>query len=215
MNILAAMIIVTFVVVVALAPIVSTNSALAKSNTANNLKDSTKSQFGVNQNLKILKKDDSHLMPDPFKATGFEFKSGLSESSKVNSPISSQKPVNSLQTQQTINPLLDKEEFDITVTNIKHSDIRVALTIDGLKNSTIIPGNPPDVVNPTSKVVVFKFDRHENAGTPGVLPIKLGDQYTACISFTSNKHKSTCLTASIDSITQAQKKTLDANYIPF
>ena len=48
-----------------------------------------------------------------------------------------------------------------------------------------------------------------------VLPIKLGDQYTACISFTSNKQKSTCLTASIDSITQAQKKTLDANYIPF
>lgn len=209
MNILAAMIIVTFVVVVALTPIVSINSALAKSNTVNNLKDSTKYQFGVKQNVKILKKDDSHLMLDPFKATG------LSESSKVNSPISSQKPVNSLQTQQTSNPLLDKEEFDITVTNIKHSDIRVALTIDGLKNSTIIPGNPPDVVNPTLKVIVFKFDRHENAGTPGVLPIKLGDQYTACISFTSNKQKSTCLTASIDSITQAQKKTLDANYIPF
>jgi hypothetical protein len=209
MNILAAMIIVTFVVVVALTPIVSINSALAKSNTANNLKDSTKYQFGVKQNVKILKKDDSHLMLDPFKATG------LSESSKVNSPISSQKPVSSLQTQQTSNPLLDKEEFDITVTNIKHSDIRVALTIDGLKNSTIIPGNPPDVVNPTSKVIVFKFDRHENAGTPGVLPIKLGDQYTACISFTSNKQKSTCLTASIDSITQAQKKTLDGNYIPF
>ena len=82
--------------------------------------------------------------------------------------------VQTLQT-QTSNPLLDKEEFDITVTNIKNSDIKVSITIDGLKNSTIIPGNPPNITLPTTKVVVFKFDRHENAGTPGVLPIKLGD----------------------------------------
>ena len=83
---------------------------------------------------------------------------------------------------QTSNPLLDEEEFDITVANIKHDDIKVSITIDGLKNSTIIPGNPPDVILPTSKVVVFKFDRHDNAGTPGVLPIKLGDEYTPCIA---------------------------------
>ena len=51
---------------------------------------------------------------------------------------------------QTSNPLLDEEEFDITVANIKHDDIKVSITIDGLKNSTIIPGNPPDVILPTS-----------------------------------------------------------------
>ena len=116
---------------------------------------------------------------------------------------------------QTSNPLLDEEEFDITVANIKHDDIKVSITIDGLKNSTIIPGNPPDVILPTSKVVVFKFDRHDNAGTPGVLPIKLGDEYTPCIAIASNEDKASCLRASIDSITQPQKKALDANYIPF
>jgi len=122
--------------------------------------------------------------------------------------------VQTLQT-QTSNPLLDKEEFDITVANIKHDDIKVSITIDGLKNSTIIPGNPPNVILPTSKVVVFKFDRHENAGTPGVLPIKLGDEYTPCIALASNEKQASCLRASIDSITQPQKKALDANYIPF
>ena len=116
---------------------------------------------------------------------------------------------------QTSNPLLDEEEFDITVTNIKNSDIKVSITIDGLKNSTIIPGNPPNITLPTTKVVVFKFDRHENAGTTGVLPIKLGDEYTPCIAFSNNEDKASCLRASIDSITQPQKKALDANYIPF
>ena len=72
MNILAAMIIVTFVVVVALTLIVSINSALVKSNTANNLKDSTKYQFGVKQNVKILKKDDSHRMLIPLRPLDFQ-----------------------------------------------------------------------------------------------------------------------------------------------
>ena len=116
---------------------------------------------------------------------------------------------------QTSNPLLDKEEFDITVSNIKHDDIKVSITIDGLKNSTVIHGNPPDIILPTTKVVVFKFDRHKNAGTPGVLPIKLGDEYTPCIALASNEKKASCLRSSIDSITQPQKKALDANYIPF
>ena len=32
------------------------------------------------------------------------------------------------------------------------------------------------------QVVRFRFDRHEDAGTPGVLPIKLGDEYTTCVA---------------------------------
>ena len=116
---------------------------------------------------------------------------------------------------QTSNPLTEKEEFDITVTNIKHDDIKISLTIDGLKNSTVIPGNPPNVITPTSKVVIFKFNRHEGASTPAVLPIKLGDEYTACIAFAANEKNGSCLRAGVDSITQPQKKSLDVNYIPF
>ena len=127
---------------------------------------------------------------------------------------SSQNQLTTLET-QTSNPLVEKEEFDITVANIKNNDIKVSLTIDGLKNSTVIPGNPPNVITPTSKVVIFKFNRHEDASTPAVLPIKLGDEYTACIAFTANDKNGSCLRAGIDSITQPQKKSLDANYIPF
>ena len=118
-------------------------------------------------------------------------------------------PVSSSSLGKISNPLIDKEEFDITVTNIKHDDILVSIAIDGLKNSSLIPGNPA-----ASKVIVFKFDRHEHANTPSVLPIKLGDEYTACIAFADNKREGTCLRAGVDSITQPQKKTLDANYIP-
>ena len=127
---------------------------------------------------------------------------------------SSQNQLTTFET-QTSNPLVEKEEFDITVANIKNNDIKVSLTIDGLKNSTVIPGNPPNVITPTSKVVIFKFNRHEDASTPAVLPIKLGDEYTACIAFTANDKNGSCLRAGIDSITQPQKKSLDANYIPF
>jgi hypothetical protein len=123
-------------------------------------------------------------------------------------------PVSSSSSGKISNPLIDKEEFDITVTNIKHNDILVSIAIDGLKNSSLIPGNPANVATPTSKVIVFKFDRHENAKTPSVLPIKLGDEYTACIAFAANKGDGSCLRAGVDSITQPQKKSLDANYIP-
>jgi len=184
MNSVTAMITVTLVVVIALGNIISANLVLASSNEVN----------------------------DPFNTLGSIF--SFSKTSQDSSTQNLQNLVNSLLAQQLSNPLLDKEEFDITVTNIKQKDILVALTVDGLKNSTVIPGSPV-LPNPTpTKVVVFKFDRHEGAGTPGVLPIKLGDQYTACISFTTNTDKATCLSAGIDSITQPQKKTLDANYIP-
>jgi hypothetical protein len=123
-----------------------------------------------------------------------------------------------LQTTQTQspNPRVEKEEFDITVANVNTTAIKVSVTIDGLKNSTIIPGNPVTVppTPPTSKLVVFKFNRHENKGTPAVLPIKLGDEYTACIAFAVNEKEGSCLRAGVDSITQPQKKSLDANYIP-
>ena len=113
---------------------------------------------------------------------------------------------------QSPNPLLDEEEWDITVSNVKQRDILVSLAIDGLKNSTVVPANPPGVTS--NKVLVIKFDRHEHANTPAVLPIKLGDEYTACIAFADKKSDGTCLRAGVDSITQPQKKTLDANYIP-
>ena len=106
------------------------------------------------------------------------------------------------------NPLLDKEEFDITVSNIVHQDVEVGLVIDGVTQTSVIKGNPPTVITPTSQVVVFKFDR--NGKTP--LPIKLGDEYTPCIRtlFT----KASCLRAGVDSLTQPQKKSLDVRYIP-
>jgi len=107
------------------------------------------------------------------------------------------------------NPLLDKEEFDITVSNIMHQDVEVGLAIDGVVQTHVIKGNPPTVITPTSQVIVFNIDR--NGKTP--LPIKLGDEYTPCIKtmFT----KASCLRAGVDSLTQPQKKSLDTKYIPF
>ena len=108
-----------------------------------------------------------------------------------------------------------KEEFQISVRNIGHKDLVASLAIDGLEKKQNIDGNPSYIDAPTIQVVRFRFDRHEDAGTPGVLPIKLGDEYTPCIAIASNEDKASCLRASIDSITQPQKKALDANYIPF
>lgn len=112
------------------------------------------------------------------------------------------------------NPLTAEEEFDITVTNIKHNNVIVGLTVDGLTKTQTIPGNIPVIAFPTSKVVIFQFDRHSNATAPTALPIKVGDEYDPCIKFDNNTNTS-CLKGSIDSVTQAQKKTLDSKYIPF
>src|SRR5262249_15350507 len=46
----------------------------------------------------------------------------------------------------TSNPLLDKEEFDITVSNIMHQDVEVGLTIDGVTQTHVIKGNDPTVI---------------------------------------------------------------------
>jgi len=243
MNVISAMITVTLVAVIVLGNIISANSVLAKSDEANDTNGKVKSQSNVielksqsngsqikSQSNVIQVKSQSdasqkiEVVKDPFGAIivlsaplkdSFTQSISTQNASAQNASAQSVQTSNTpLQIQQLNNPLLDKEEFDITVTNIKQHDILVALTVDGLKNSTVIPGSPI-LPNPTpTKVVVFKFNRHEGSDTPGVLPIKLGDQYTACISFTTNTEKATCLAAGIDSITQAQKKTLDSNYIP-
>lgn len=224
MNVLAAMITITLVGVIALGNIISANSVLAKSDEANNTTGKVKSlpeviqvrsqSNGTQVNSQSDLSQKIEVVKDPFGAIivlSEPLKDSSTQSVSTQSVQTSDTPV---QAQQLSNPLLDKEEFDITVTNTKQQDILVALTVDGLKNSTIIPGTPVVPIPIPPKVVVFKFDRHEGADTPGVLPIKLGDQYTACISFTTNPDKATCLSAGIDSVTQAQKKTLDANYIP-
>jgi len=108
----------------------------------------------------------------------------------------------------------DKEEFQISVRNIKHDDLLVSVTIDGLTKKEKIDGNPSYIDAPTVQVVRFRFDRHEDAGTPGVLPIKLGDEYTTCAAKHSDKSKATCLRSTIDSITTPQTKNLYADFIP-
>jgi len=108
------------------------------------------------------------------------------------------------------NPSLDKQEFDITVQNIQHKSIDVAVTINGKVKTHHIKGNPSIIDAPTQQIIVLKFSRNLSGPTP--FPIKLGDEYDPCI-----RHKDTqssCLKASVDSLTQPQKKTLDANYIP-
>jgi len=108
------------------------------------------------------------------------------------------------------NPDLDKEEFDITVQNIQHKSIDVAVTINGKVHTHHIKGNPGIIDAPTVQIIVFKFAR--NLGGPTPFPIKLGDEYTPCIRH--HDSQSSCLRSTVDSLTQPQKKTLDANYIP-
>ena len=57
----------------------------------------------------------------------------------------------------------DKEEFQISVRNIKHDDLLVSVTIDGLTKKEKIDGNPSYIDAPTVQVVRFRFDRHEDA----------------------------------------------------
>jgi len=108
----------------------------------------------------------------------------------------------------------DKEEFQITVRNIKHSDLLVSVTIDGQTKKEKLDGNPKYIDAPTQQIVRFRFDREENSGTPGVLPIKLGDEYTACVAKQKDESKATCLRSSIDSITTPQTKNLYVDFIP-
>jgi hypothetical protein len=108
----------------------------------------------------------------------------------------------------------DRQEFQISVRNIKHDDLLVSVTIDGKTKKEKIDGNPSYIDAPTVQVVRFRFDREENAGTPGVLPIKLGDEYTTCAAKEDDRSKGTCLRSTIDSITTPQTKNLYADFIP-
>ncbi|MGA9744412.1 MAG: hypothetical protein WBQ16_07330 [Nitrososphaeraceae archaeon] len=107
-----------------------------------------------------------------------------------------------------------KEEFQISVRNIGHKDLIASLAIDGLEKKQNIDGNPSYIDAPTIQVVRFRFDRHEDASTPGVLPIKLGDEYTTCVALKKDKGTGTCLRSSIDSITTPQTKNLYVDFIP-
>lgn len=117
-----------------------------------------------------------------------------------------------LGTAYATNPLIQKQEFDITVKNIKHSDIIVTVTVDGLNQKFTINGNPHRIGAPTQQIIKFTFSRNNGATPPTPLPIKLGDEYDYCLSHTNSQ--STCQRASIDTLTQPEAKTLDANYIP-
>jgi len=108
----------------------------------------------------------------------------------------------------------NREEFQISVRNIKHADLIASVTIDGLTKKLNIKGNPSYIDAPTQQIARFRFDRHEDASTPNVLPIKLGDEYTACVSKKHDKSEGTCLRSSIDSITTPQTKNLYADFIP-
>jgi len=108
----------------------------------------------------------------------------------------------------------DKEEFQISIRNIGHDDLLASVTIDGKTKKEKIDGNPSYIDAPTIQIVRFRFDRNENAGTPGVLPIKLGDEYTTCVSKRSDKSTGTCLRSTIDSITTPQTKNLYVDFIP-
>jgi len=108
----------------------------------------------------------------------------------------------------------NREEFQISIRNIKHEDLLASVTIDGLTKKETIKGNPSYIDAPTVQIVRFRFDRHEDASTPGVLPIKLGDEYTTCVAHKDDKSEGTCLRSSIDSVTTPQTKNLYADFIP-
>ena len=110
------------------------------------------------------------------------------------------------------NPLTQKQEFDITVKNIQHKNIILAVTVDGLNQKFTIKGNPSRIGAPTTQIIKLTFSRNNGAIPPTPLPIKLGDEYTYCVSFKNSQ--SSCQRASIDTLTQPETKTLDAKYIP-
>ena len=120
--------------------------------------------------------------------------------------------ISGLKSAYAVNPLTQKTEFDITVKSIKHNDIIVAVTVDGLNQKFTIDGNPHRIGAPTTQIIKFTFSRNNGATPPTPLPIKLGDEYDYCISFTNSQ--SSCQRASIDTLTQPEGKTLDAKYIP-
>jgi hypothetical protein len=110
------------------------------------------------------------------------------------------------------NPLTDKEEFDVVVMGISHTDILVSVAIDGQTQKYTIHHNPSFISAPTVQQIVFKFARNFGATPPTALPIKTGDIWFACIKYPNTQ--SSCGALPVTSLTQPQKQALDARYIP-
>ncbi|MGA9744049.1 MAG: hypothetical protein WBQ16_05490 [Nitrososphaeraceae archaeon] len=102
-------------------------------------------------------------------------------------------------------------DFLETVRNIAHDDVFVQLRITGgtTQNFTI-DGNPSNIDAPTIQIVKFTLPRQST--TPGILPLKIGDGYFACLSLKGTE--ASCLRSTIDSLTIAQAKALDVKVIP-
>ena len=110
------------------------------------------------------------------------------------------------------NSFTDKEEFDVVVMGISHTDILVSMSIDGQTQKYTIHHNPSFISAPTVQQIVFKFARNFGATPPTALPIKTGDIWFACIKYPNTQ--STCAALPVTSLTQPQKQALDARYIP-
>jgi len=102
-------------------------------------------------------------------------------------------------------------DFLETVRNIAHDDVFVQFRITGgtTQNFTI-DGNPNNIDAPTIQIVKFTLPRQST--TPGIPPLKIGDEYFACLSLKGTE--ASCLRSTIDSLTIAQAKALDVKVIP-
>lgn len=102
-------------------------------------------------------------------------------------------------------------DFVVTVKNIEHKDVFVQLRITaGESQNFTIHGLPKYVDAPNQQLVKFTFPRQST--TPGILPLKIGDEYFPCVSYPGSE--AACLRATIDSLTIAQAKTVDVKAIP-
>jgi hypothetical protein len=102
-------------------------------------------------------------------------------------------------------------DFLETVRNIAHDDVFVQLRITGgITQNFTIDGNPSFTDAPTIQIVKFTVPRQST--TPGIPPLKIGDEYFACLSLKGTE--TSCLRSTVDSLTIAQAKALDVKVIP-
>lgn len=102
-------------------------------------------------------------------------------------------------------------DFVVTVKNIEHKNVLVQLRITGGESQNFtIQGLPKYIDAPNQQLVKFTFPRQST--TPGILPLKIGDEYFPCVSYQGSE--AACLRATIDSLTIAQAKTVDVKAIP-
>jgi hypothetical protein len=102
-------------------------------------------------------------------------------------------------------------DFVVTVRNIEHKDVFVELRITGGATQNItIDGLPSYIDAPNVQIVKFTFPRESD--TPGIPPLKIGDEYFPCVSYEDSE--ASCLRSTIDSLTVGQAKSLDVKAIP-